>query len=139
MKAQGFTVIELILVIVLLAILGGLVLPRLSALSAPAVHASRDDLVAALFYAQQIAMARDSTVNPIRVVTTSNSVSVTENGTPLLYGSLQYPLVLEGGVVLSPVTTLNFDKLGRTTANAFTLSKSGVSATVMVSDSGYAN
>jgi len=47
--------------------------------------------------------------------------------------------VLEGGVVLSPVTTLNFDKLGRTTANAFTLSKSGVSAIVTVSDSGYVN
>jgi len=139
MRAQGFTIVELVAVIVLIAILGSLVLPRFSTLSAPAVQASRDDLVAALFYAQQIAMARDSATNPIRVVTTSTSVSVTENGMPLLHAGVQYPLVFEGRVALSPTITLNFDKLGRTTANAFTLSKSGVSATVMVSDSGYAN
>jgi len=114
------------------------VVSRFSGQSA-AVQASRDDVIAALFYGQQIAMARDSATNPIRVVATSNSVSVTENGMPLLHASVQYPLVFEGGVVLSPAATLNFDKLGRTTANAFTLSKSGVSATVTVSDSGYVN
>lgn len=139
MKAQGFTIIELISVIVLIAILGGLVLPRFSILSVPAVQASRDDVIAALFYAQQTAMARDSTTNPIRVVTLSNSISVTENGSPLLSGSVQYPLVFDGGVSLTPVTTLNFDKLGRTSASTFTLSRSGVTATVTVSDSGYAN
>jgi len=135
---RGFTLIELIAVIVILSIMSISVVSRFSGQSA-AVQASRDDVIAALFYGQQIAMARDSATNPIRVVATSNSVSVTENGMPLLHASVQYPLVFEGGVVLSPAATLNFDKLGRTTANAFTLSKSGVSATVTVSDSGYAN
>jgi len=105
-----------------------------------AVQASRDDVVAALFYAQQIAMARDSAINPIQLVTTATSVSVTENGTPLLHAGVQYPLVLGSGVtLLVTVNPLDFDKLGRTTASSFTLSKSGVSATVTVSDSGYAN
>jgi len=135
----GFTLIELIAVIVLLAAISVGVISKFGNTGSAAVQASRDDLVAALFYGQQIAMARDSATNPIRVVTTSNSVSVTENGTPLLHGSVQYPLVLEGGVALSPASTLNFNKLGQTTASVFTLSRSGVSATITVSDSGYAN
>lgn len=134
----GFTLIELIAVIVLLAAISVGVMSRFVD-TGSAVQASRDDVIAALFYAQQVAMARDSTTNPIRVVTLSNSISVTENGSPLLSGSVQYPLVFDGGVSLTPATTLNFDKLGRTSASTFTLSRSGVTATVTVSDSGYAN
>jgi len=139
MRDGGFTLIELILTITLLAVLGSVIAPRFYTFDGGLVQASRDDLVAALFYGQQIAMARDSATNPIRVVMTANSVSVTENGTPLLHGSVQYPLVLAAGVMLSPASTLNFDKLGQTTASVFTLSRSGVSATITVSDSGYAN
>ena len=135
---RGFTLIELIAVIVLLAVVSISVTSRFTD-TGSAVQASRDDLIAALFYAQQIAMARDSNTNPIRVVTTANSISVTENGVALLHGSVQYPLTLTSGVVLAPATTLNYDKLGRTNASAFTLSRNGVSLSVSVSDSGYAN
>ena len=137
--ARGFTLIELIAVIVILSILSVVSASRFSEGSA-GVQASRDDVIAALFYAQQIAMARDSATNPIRLVTTTTSVNVTENGTPLLHAGVQYPLVLGSGVtLLATVNPLNFDKLGRTTASTFTLSRSGVSATITVSDSGYAN
>jgi len=137
--ARGFTLIELIAVIVILSILAVVSASRFSEGSA-GVQASRDDVIAALFYAQQIAMARDSAINPIQLRTTSTSVSVTENGAPLLHAGVQYPQVLGSGVTLSAtVTPLDFDKLGRTAASSFTLSKGGVSATVTVSDSGYAN
>jgi len=140
MRSRGFTLVELILTIILLAVLGSLVAPRFSSSGSEFVQASRDDLISALSYAQQIAMARDSTINPIQLVTTATSVSVTENGTPLLHAGVQYPLVLGSGVtVLATVNPLDFDKLGRTTASTFTLSRSGVSATITVSDSGYAN
>ncbi len=139
MQDRGFTLIELILTIILLAILGSLVAPRFYSSEGQLVQARRDDVLAALFYAQQIAMARDSAANPIRVVTTSNSISVTENAAPLRHADVQYPLVFAGGVTLAPASTLNFDKLGRTTASVFTLSRSGVSATITVSASGYAN
>jgi len=135
---RGFTLIELIAVIVILSIMSISVASRFSG-QGVSVQASRDDVIAALFYAQQIAMARDSATNPIRLVTTATSVNVTENGTPLLHAGVQYPLVLGSGVSLSPASTLNFDKLGQTTASVFTLSRSGVSATITVSDSGYAN
>ncbi|MGH1371206.1 MAG: pilus assembly FimT family protein [Cellvibrionaceae bacterium] len=135
---RGFTLIELIAVIVLLAVISISVSSRFTD-TGSAVQASRDDVIAALFYAQQIAMARDSNTNPIRVVTSSNSISVTENGVALLHGSAQYPLTLNAGVVLAPAITLNYDKLGRTNSSVFTLSRNGVNLSVTVSDSGYAN
>lgn len=137
-RNRGFTLIELIAVIVLLAVVSISVTSRFTD-TGSAVQASRDDVIAALFYAQQIAMARASNANPIRVVATANSISVTENGAPLLHGSVQYPLALNSGVVLAPAMTLNFDKLGRTNVAAFTLSRNGASLSVSVSDSGYAN
>lgn len=139
MSVRGFTLIELILVVLLLATLGALVVPKFSMLTSSGVQASRDDVVAALFYAQQIAMARDSNTNAIRLVATANSVSVTENGVALNHAGTQYPLLLNSGVNLSPALVLDYDKLGRTAATTFSLSKSGVSASIAVSDSGYAN
>ncbi len=135
---RGFTLIEFIAVIVLLAIVSISVGSRFTD-TGSAVQASRDDVIAALFYAQQIAMARDTAANPIRVVTTANSVTVKENDVDLLHGSTQYPLVLNNGVVLAPATTLNYDKLGRTRASEFTLTRNGVNLSISVSDSGYAN
>lgn len=139
MKAQGFTLIELIAVIILISILSVSVAPKFLGDDMAQLQAGRDDLVAALFYAQQIAMARDSAANPIQLATTANSVSVTENSTALLHAVTQYPLSLPSGVFLSPITTLNYDKLGQTTATIFTLTKGSSTATVTVSASGYAN
>ena len=139
MKSNGFTLVELVAVLIILSALALGVFSSFKGGEISQVQASRDDFVAALLYGQQLAMARDSAANPIRVVATANSVSITENGAPLLHGTVQYPLVFTGGVTVSPAATLNFDKLGRTQASVFTLSKSGASATVTVSDSGYAN
>ncbi len=139
MKPNGFTLVELVTVLIILSALAFGVLSSFKGGEVSQVQASRDDFVAALLYGQQIAMARDSTTNPIRVEATANSVSITENGNPLLHGTVQYPLVFPNGITVSPTAILNFDKLGRTQASVFTLSKSGASATVTVSDSGYAN
>ncbi len=136
---KGFTIIELVTVILLIGILSAVVVSRFSNPAPFAVQQSRDDFVAALLYGQQIAMARDSATNPIRVVASANSVSITENGVPILHGAVQYPLAFANGVSLTPLVTLDFDKLGRTSATVFTLSASGSSATVTLDSSGYAN
>lgn len=135
---QGFTLIELIAVIILLSLLSIAASSRLDQVNT-GVQAGRDDLVAALFLGQQIAMSRDSATNPIRVVVTATAVSVTENGAPLLYGGVQYPLSLPNGVQISPAATLNYDKLGRTSTATFLVSEGSTSMSVSVSDSGYAN
>lgn len=132
---QGFTLIELITVTILIGIMSVTLFSRIGNVSSTNVNAGRDDLIAALFFAQQTAMARSN----IQLIVTSNSVSVNENGTPLIVHSKGYPLSFASGVTATPLT-FTYDKLGRTTAGTITLSSSGgISTTVTVEASGYAH
>lgn len=135
---RGFTLIELITVIILISIISVTLFSRLGSVNSANIQAGRDDLIAALFFAQQTAMAR----NNIQLIITSSSVSVTENGTPIKVHAQGYPLNFPFGVTASPLT-LTYDKLGRTgsaTANTITLSGTGgLSASVTLEASGYAH
>jgi MSHA pilin protein MshC len=132
---RGFTLIELITVMILISLVSATLFSRIGSVSTANLQAGRDDLIAALFFAQQSAMARSN----IQVILTTTSVSVTENGTPLIVHSKGYPLTFPSGVSVTPAT-LTYDKLGRTTATTLTLSASGgTSATVTVEESGYAH
>ena len=134
--AQGFTLIELITVIVILGVLSFFMLPRLN-ISDSSLLSSRDSLVAAANHAQQIAMARDSAANPITLVVNTNSVDVRENGISVNLPGVEYPIAFENGVsATSGSGVLSFDKLGRTTST--TISLNGGAATVTIEASGYA-
>lgn len=134
-QERGFTLIELITVIILVSIISVSMFSRLGGVSSANLHASRDDIIAALFFAQQTAMARSN----IQLVVTSNSVSVTENGTPIVVHSKGYPLSLATGVTAT-AATLSYDKLGRTAATTIGLSSTtGASASIVVEASGYAH
>lgn len=138
---QGFSLLELITVMILLGILSVTLFSRLGPVSTAAVHSGRDDIIAALFFAQQTAMMRSSSDNIIRLELTLHSVSVTENGQPIRVAADYYPLALPQGVSATPATFV-FDKLGRTTASTITLTGSGntagTSAVIQVEASGYA-
>ncbi len=131
----GFTLIELVAVLVLVGVLSVTLFFRLGNVHSAAIQSSRDDLIAALFFAQQQAMMRSN----ISLVVTSNRISVNENNAAI--PGTSYPLTVPAGVALTPVT-LTYDKLGRTTATTITLTgsgnSSGVSARVRVEASGYA-
>jgi len=134
-RETGFTLVELITVIILVSIVSVTLFSRVGNIKSVNLQASRDDLIAALFFAQQAAMARSN----IQVIVTNNSVSVTENGTPIIVHSKGYPLNFASGVTATPKTFI-YDKLGRTTASTITLSSTGgISASVSVEASGYAH
>ena len=134
-QERGFTLVELITVLILVSIISVTAVSKMSGVSSANLQASRDDLIAALFFAQQTAMARSN----IQLVVTANSVSVTENGAPIVVHSKGYPLTLAHGVTAS-AATLSYDKLGRTTATTISLSAAGgVSASIVVEASGYAH
>src|SRR5690554_1410408 len=125
---RGFTLIELIAVILLVGILSVALMSRVGGASSANVQAGRDSLVAALFLAQQTAMARGT---DIRLVTQGNQINVTEAGVSLP----GYPLELTG-VSLSS-NQFFYDRLGRTTGASIQLTNSaGVSASVTVENSG---
>lgn len=139
---RGFTLIELISVIILIGIMSVTLFSRLGSVSAAKVQAGRDDLIAALFFAQQTAMAR----NNIQVIVTASSVSVTENGTAIVVHNKGYPLSFPTGVTAnSPLPpTLTYNKLGgivgASAATTITLSASGgMSASVTLEATGYAH
>ncbi len=141
-NSRGFTLIELVTIIILLGAIAFVAAPRLNT-SASTLQSARDDFVAGLFYAQQIAMARDSLANPITFVVVNNrTITVRENGVDLKVGSGFYPLTLPNAVTIAGPSsfplTLDYNKLGATTATTFTLSAGGASASVAVSATGYA-
>ena len=130
---RGFTLIELIAVMVIVGVMSVTLFSRLGSITSTNAHASRDDLIAALFFAQQTAMARSG----IQLVVTTNSVSVIE--TPPATALPGYPLNLSAGVNATPII-FSYDKLGRTTAGTIVLtSSSGAGATITVEASGYAH
>ena len=136
---KGFTLVELISVIVLVGVLSVTVFYRLASVNSVKVQSGRDDVIAALFFAQQQAMMRSN----ITLVIAANSVSVNESGTPILVSNNYYPLNMPANVNLSAtVNTFVYDKLGRTTAGTITLTgtgnSSGASASIKVEASGYA-
>jgi MSHA pilin protein MshC len=130
---RGFTLIELVAVMVIVGVMSVSLFSKLGSIGSANAQAGRDDLIAALFFAQQTAMARSG----IQLVVTASTVSVTENLPPIT--ALQgYPLSLPSGVTATPMT-FSYDKLGRTTAGVITLSSSDGSAIITVEASGYAH
>src|SRR5690606_7408772 len=107
---------------------------RLDFVSSSSLQTSRDDIIAALFFAQQTAMARSN----IQLVVNTNSISVTENGTPISIHNDAYPLTLPAGVTATGAI-FSYNKLGKTTPGSITVSRDGVSATITVEASGYAH
>lgn len=137
-KQQGFTLIELVTVIILMGIVSIALFSRIGSVNTAAVQAGRDDVIAALFFAQQTAMMRAN----IKVAITATSISVTEAGNPLQV-PISYPLLMPKGVSLSASQSeFSYDKLGRTAAGSITLTGSGntqgTTAVVAVDASGYA-
>ncbi|MGM8227695.1 prepilin-type N-terminal cleavage/methylation domain-containing protein [Cellvibrio sp. ARAG 10.3] len=133
---KGFTLIELVAVIIVVGIISVFLFSRVGLSINSNLQTSRDDIIAALFFAQQTAMARDN----IQLSITANTINVTENGNPIRIHSDAYPLTLPSGVSVTAVpSTYSYDKLGKTTPGSITVSRDGVSATITVEASGYAH
>ena len=100
-------------------------------------EATRDDIVAGLFYAQQVAMARQSAANPVRFVSDGvSTIDIQENGASIAGDG--YPITLATGTAF-PAATLNYDKLGRTTASLLALTNATGNVNITVESSGYAH
>jgi MSHA pilin protein MshC len=130
---------ELIAVILIVSVIGVYVANQRNSVSWAQLQTSRDNLVAALFYAQQVAMSRDDVGSQVTFVASNADIRIQVNNANI---GTDYPFSFINGIVLSnddglPLT-LNYDKLGRTTATTFTLSGGGSSIDVNVSSSGYA-
>ena len=138
---NGFTMIELIMVIVLVGILAVVAAPKLGSLEAYNVHRASYDLLEAIRYAQEQSMI-NSGANDFQIAISGTGYTVTQSGTSIsnpLTGASGYTQDASewSGISLSGGQTISFDHRGIPSCSATACSDPGdTSATITLSKSG---
>ncbi|MEH6358631.1 MAG: prepilin-type N-terminal cleavage/methylation domain-containing protein [Pseudomonadales bacterium] len=142
-KGEGFTLVELVVVILLVSILAVSALSRYSNQNTFSLKTEQEQLIAALFQAQQLAMSGRSTQF---VILSSNSFTVRDPGIPGAPGdayniaSITYPQNLSSGVTFNPSALIqSYNSLGETTPATIILAAGSDSVNVCLETSGYAH
>ena len=137
-QISGFTLVELVVVVLLIGIIGFVAGPRFVKTDAFAERRAADEILSALRFTQQMAMARGG---GIQLRLNSNSYTVEEtDGTPLQSPdrSGTYSKNLPNGVTASAIT-LAFDGLGQPVPNADVNIAIGSLSITVEADTGYAH
>jgi len=130
---NGFTLIELIAVLVIVAALGATAVARFANNSVFELQASRDQVVSALLSAQQLAMVQN---DDVRFSTQGNQLDILQDGTSVSIDGVVYPINLGSGQAITGAD-FDFDRLGQTQPATLTLSKSGELVTISVTATGF--
>lgn len=148
-KSQGYTLVELITVVIILGILSSLAVPRFFDIGVFEERGFFEEVASALRYAQKIAVGSGC---PVRVTITAGSYSLeqqaasgnrcnpSDNSWPiqvLLPDGQAAAGTAPAGITLSPATTYNVDGLGQTSLGSdLNVSVGGMNLTVQA-ESGY--
>lgn len=142
-KQYGFTLIELISVLVIVSIISVTFIARTTPTDTFQLQASRDQLVAAFFSAQQKAMVQSQAV---RLSTGGNIIDIKQDTdsdgdfaseASLSIGGVTYPWSIRANQSFS-ISNFVFNRLGQTTAGTVRISMGDTSVLVTVSATGFA-
>ena len=140
-RSSGFTLIELVVVILLIGIISFVAAPRFFNSSVIMERSAADELISALRFTQQMAMSRGG---GIELSTTANSYNVkyTASGTllksPDRTGDYNKTLSLPSGVTINTVT-IAFTGLGEPSPNIDTTITIGSYVLTVEAETGYAH
>jgi MSHA pilin protein MshC len=134
---RGFTLVELVVILVVLAIFAAVAVPVFFNLERYRERAAYDEVASALRYGQKLALASGCEVQvkitgagyalQQRQTSCTSGTFVTVSGHPVTSGSLS-------GIGISPVSDIIFDPMGR--GSGITLSVGGKNITV-IAETGY--
>ena len=135
---SGFTLVELIAVMIITGVLATTASVKFSPTDID-IQAAKADVLGALVFARETAMARSDGSSIITFIATSSTIDVRANNVSIVGSTLSYPITLKSNVSLSAgVGTLTFNSLGETSSHAFVLSQGNFTESVTVSGVGYA-
>jgi len=141
--SRGFTLIELVAVIIIAGVLAVSVGTRIFPSATLQLQSSRDRVIAAFSSAQQLAMVQRDRVrisfsgNQIDILQDQNNDGNFGAGESVTLNGSSYPLTLAKGLNISSAS-FDFDRMGRTSAGSLTMTLSGASVNVAISTAGKA-
>lgn len=137
LRRAGFTIVELVVIIMIVGILAVVVGPRFFEIDVFRARGFYDETLAVLHYAQKTAVAQRRAVW-VNIDAATEQVAVCYSNTfpcstpadqvPDPYGSKPYTITAASGVDLTTTTTFFFDALGRPYNTADTVPNSTFSA-----------
>ncbi len=138
---DGYTLLELVVVLVIAAVLAAVLTPRFLGPSAAGVKPTADQFLAACRYAETLAQNQGVETT---VTVGASTFSVTQGGTPVANPTLQSAAFVTHwpkGVTVSPQTSVSFSRSESsnsvTTPVTFTIAGVGPTRTVHVLATGY--
>ena len=146
-KNSGFSLVELIAVLLIVGILAGAATVSLLPSATFQMQSSRDQVVTAFFAAQQRAMTQTSPVRFSVIAASPNQLDIKEDTdgdgdfsdeSSLTFNGIRYPIALLPNQTLT-ASNFDFDRLGRTTAQTLTLTQGADSVAITISANGYIN
>lgn len=116
MKTQGFTLVELIVVILLIGILSVSVAPRFFSDNDFKARGIADEMITAIRHAQRLSMTRGE--NHRIIITATNYTVEKSDGTSVRHpdGSATFNITIPANIVTT-AKTIEFDQLGRPIPN----------------------
>jgi MSHA pilin protein MshC len=140
----GFTMVELVLVIMIAGVLAAVAVPRMVDRSAFQTRGGASEVRTALRYAQRLAMAKN---REVCVTTTASDLTLTFNPLPGIVCSQAvirpsdggaYVVTLPAGITLTPGVSFRFDGQGRPSPNAaVNLTVGGTIPVTVTRETGY--
>lgn len=138
-SATGYTLVELVAILVIVGIIAVGSQGLMSSGDNQRLQSSRDQVLLALRSARHMGMAKASSSRAIEFISNAanDTIDVRDSGSSISLGGVSYPIQLNQGVDITS-STVSFDKMGRATSTAISLSTADASVSVVISSSGAA-